>query len=65
MDFAGYLDSLAADGATLSAAARSVPLDTPVPPCPGWSGWGGRQAPRGGRREGGEGVPRQNRTPPR
>ncbi len=37
MDFAGYLDSLAADGATLSAAARSVPLDTRVPPCPGWS----------------------------
>ncbi|MGI8681518.1 MAG: maleylpyruvate isomerase family mycothiol-dependent enzyme [Mycobacteriales bacterium] len=37
MDFVGYLDSLASDGAALSAAARSVQLDAPVPPCPGWS----------------------------
>lgn len=37
MDFVGYLDSLASDGAALSAAARGVPLETAVPPCPGWS----------------------------
>jgi len=37
MDFAGYLDSLATDGAALAAAARTVPLDARVPSCPGWT----------------------------
>ncbi len=37
MDFPGYLDNLASDGALLSEAARPLPFDTPVPSCPGWS----------------------------
>lgn len=37
MDFAGFLTSLSTDGAALSTVARTVPLDTPVPPCPGWT----------------------------
>lgn len=37
MDFAGYLDSLASDGALLSKAARALPFDTPLPSCPGWT----------------------------
>lgn len=37
MDFTGYLDALASDGARLSEAARPLPFDTPVPSCPGWT----------------------------
>lgn len=37
MDSPEFLDALARDGAAFRAAAASIPLNAPVPACPGWS----------------------------
>ncbi len=37
MDYSAHLDVVRQESARLSAAARSVALDTPVPSCPNWT----------------------------
>jgi uncharacterized protein (TIGR03083 family) len=39
MDTDSYLASIEHDAASMLAVATAVPLDTPVPTCPGWTLW--------------------------